>query len=314
MLGKIIKSKWLKLAVSMVLIYFAFRKVNVVSILKEISGINLLSIFFWLSISFVSTILLAYRWSLLLIKKPKLSDVVVFSKSIWSASFYGLFIPTSAAGDIFKWIIIDDKYPDIPKSKLGASILLDRFVGMTMLVVFGFMSQFFAKSLGVAIPLSIRWVLGMVFIFCVGLYGLVFMGKANLLFKNKWFVKVKDIGQLVDKNNIVQILKCLGVSVISDILWVLQMWLISNYFGANLTFVEILIYLPVISTILILPISIAGFGAREQLYLYFFVSQTSSPESILLTSTISGVIAILNSLWGGLIALTPEYRKKTDSK
>ncbi len=310
MLRKILKSKWLKFGITVILIYFAFRKVDVVSILKQLSGINIFYLMFWLFLSVVATILLAYRWSLLLIKKPKISDVSIFTKSIWSSAFYGLFVPTSAAGDVFKWIIIDDKYPEIPKSKLGASILLDRFVGMSMLIFLGFISQFFASSLGVAIPTSIRWMLWIVFTGCLSFYGLVFIGKIDFLFKNKWLVKIKDIGELVNKDNRIPIIKCLGVSVISDILWILQTWLIGQYFGANLSFVAILIFLPVISTILILPISIAGFGAREQLYLYFFSSQATSAESVLLVSTMLGIIGILNSLWGGLIALTPEYKKR----
>ena len=308
---KIIKSKWLKFGVTIVLIYFAFKKVDIVSIIRQLSRINVLMLVFWLFISFVSTILLAYRWSFLLIKTPKISDILIFSKSIWSASFYGLFVPTSVAGDIFKWIIIDDKYPDISKSKLGASILLDRLVGMSMLVFFGFISQFFASSMGIKIPILIRLAFWIVFVGCSFFYGLIFTGKGVLLFNNKWLKKVKIIGELVNVENSKQILKCFGVSLISDFFWIWQMWMISSYFGANLSFVQILIFLPVISTILILPISIAGFGAREQLYLYFFVSQVTSPESILLVSTMSGIIGILNSLWGGLISLTPEYRRKT---
>lgn len=309
MFKKIIKSKTLKLFVTLVLIYFAFRKVDIGLILSQLKEVNIFALIFWLLISVISTILLAYRWGLLLIKRPKLDDIVVFSKSIWSATFYGLFVPSGAAGDVFKWIIIDEKYPHIPKSKLGASILLDRFVGMSMLIFFGFISQFFANRMGVQIPFVIRIIFGLIFLGCLIFYGLVFAGRANLIFDHKWLVKIKSIGELVNKENSTQILKCLGVSLISDLLWIWQMWTISNYFGANLTFIEILIFLPVISTILILPISIAGFGAREQLYLYFFVKQITSPESILLTSAISGIIGILNSLLGGLVTLTPEYKK-----
>lgn len=314
MFKKIIKSKWIKLSVSLVLIYFAFKKVDISSIFRQLSGISLLSLFFWMGISITSLIIISYRWSLLLIKSPKISDVIVFTKSIWSASFYGLFIPTAAAGDVFKWIIIDDKYPQIPKSKLGASILLDRFVGMSMLVFFGFVSQFFATSVGVEIPNLVRLGLSLVFGGCLLAYGLIFTGKTDLILRHKWFEKIRSIGDLVNKENFIQILKCLGVSMVSDFLWILQTWMISQYFGSNLSFVEILIYLPLISTILILPISIAGFGAREQLYLYFFSRPGTSPESILLTSTILGVMGILNSFIGGLVALTPEYRKKEISK
>lgn len=312
MFKKIIKSKWIKLGVSLVLIYFAFKKVDIVSILKQLSTINLPSLFFWIGISITSLIIIAYRWSLLLIKSPKISDVIVFTKSIWSAGFYGLFVPTAAAGDVFKWIIIDDKYPEIPKSKLGASILLDRFIGMSMLVFFGFMSQFFAKYIGVEIPSLVRLGLSFVFGGCLLVYGLIFTGKTDLILRHKWFKRIRSVGDLVNKENLIQILKCLGVSLVSDLIWVWQTWMISQYFGANLSFVEILIYLPLISTILILPISIAGFGAREQLYLYFFSRPGTSPESILLTSTILGFMGVIISLFGGLIALTPEYRKKID--
>jgi len=309
MLKKIYKSKWVKLSISLVLVYFAFKKVNIGSILKQLSGISIKSLSFWLGISILSTVLIAYRWSLLIIKKPKISDVLVFTKSVWSSYFYGLFVPTSAAGDIFKWIIIDEKYPDISKSKLGASILLDRFIGMSMLVFLGFMSQFFIDSMGVNIPVLIRYGLGLVFLGCLFFYGLVIRGKVDLLFKHKWLKKFQNIGELVNRENSKQIIKCLGVTLISDLLWIWQTWVIGHYFGLNISFIEILIYLPIISTILILPISIAGFGAREQLYLFFLSSSVNTTESILLMSTMSGIIGIINSLLGGLITLTPEYKK-----
>lgn len=311
MLRKLLKSKWLKFGVTIILIYLAFRRVDIDSIWQQLRGITLLPLTIWVLITVFSTILLAYRWSLLLIKKPKFSDVTTFSKSIWSAAFYGLFVPTSAAGDVFKWIIIDEKYPEIPKSKLAASILLDRFVGMTMLVFFGFVSQFFASSLGVEVPSYIRLVFLIVFTGCIVFYTLVFTGKADLLFKHKWLSKIKDISELVNKENSKQIIKGLGISIISDFFWVWQTWMISQYFGSNLSFVEILIFMPVIATILILPISIAGFGAREQLYLFFFTRSFNTPESILLTSALSGIMGILNSLLGGLISLSPEYRRKS---
>lgn len=308
MFKKIIKSKWAKLGITIILIYFAFKQVNINLIIKQLSEVKITYLIFWLIITALSTVLLAYRWSLLLIKKPSFWDILIFAKSIWSASFYGLFVPTSVGGDIFKWIIIDDKYPNISKSKLGGSILLDRFIGMSTLVFFGFVSQFFAISVGVKIPFLIKFSFWLIVAGCFLFYGLIFFEKTDLLFKNKWLEKIKNINELVDKENRKQIVKSLGVSIVSDFLWIWQMWMISQYFGSNLSFVDILVFLPVISTILILPISMAGFGAREQLYLYFFTRPINTPESILLTSTIAGIIGILNCLLGGLISLTPEFR------
>jgi len=60
---------------------------------------------------------------------------------------------------------------------------------------------------------------------------------------------------------------------------------------------------------LLLPISVAGFGAREQLYLFFFLKVGGIAEGILLTSTFSGILGIITALIGGLITLTPDFKK-----
>ena len=72
-------------------------------------------------------------------------------------------------------------------------------------------------------------------------------------------------------------------------------------FGLPLTLLQVFIFMPVIALILILPISVAGFGAREQLYLYFFGQLGLPVEKILLVSTFSGVLGVISSLIGGLL-------------
>jgi hypothetical protein len=116
--------------------------------------------------------------------------------------------------------------------------------------------------------------------------------------------------ELIDEENKFQILKSLLFCLVSEFFWIVQLWFISWYFGTNLSIWSIFIFLPIISMILVLPISFAGFGAREQLYLLFFTGLAASTESILLTSAFSGVLAIIMSLIGGLVSLTPDFRKE----
>ena len=61
--------------------------------------------------------------------------------------------------------------------------------------------------------------------------------------------------------------------------------------------------MPVISLILVLPISVAGFGARENLFLLFFSQLGIADEKILLMSTFNGIMLVLNALIGGLTTL-----------
>jgi hypothetical protein len=85
--------------------------------------------------------------------------------------------------------------------------------------------------------------------------------------------------------------------------WMLMNWFSSLTFRANISLLHIFIFMPIISLILVLPISWAGFGARENLFLVFFSQLGIPAEKLLLVSAFGGVMGILNALLGGLILL-----------
>ena len=85
--------------------------------------------------------------------------------------------------------------------------------------------------------------------------------------------------------------------------WMMISWYLFNSLGIDLKLIQVFIFMPIISLILILPISWAGFGARENLYLYFLVPLGYSAEKLLFVSTFSGVMGILMALLGGLMLL-----------
>jgi uncharacterized membrane protein YbhN (UPF0104 family) len=309
MLKKILNSRLLKVLISAVLIYFAFRKVNVTSLLHQLVGIKIWFVVVNILLSFILVIIISFRWSLLLIKRPKWKDILIFTKSSFAAAFYGLFFPTSVAGDLLKWIIIDEKYPKISKTKLLGSVILDRFIGLSMFMLIGFIMILIASSQGTQLPLFIILMFAGLLGGCLIFYIAIIFFDVHRLFQWKWFKRFENIGELIKKDNLGQIAKAVLTSVLSEGFWIIQMWFISWYFGANLSVLSIFIFMPIISIILILPISIAGFGAREQLFLFFFSGIASSNESILLTSTFAGILGVMNSLFGGLVTLTPDFKK-----
>ena len=309
MLKKIFGSKWVRMGFSVVLIYFAFQKVDMKDLLHQLAGVSLWFLIFNIFISFSSSGLVAYRWSLLLIKKPSLKDVFVFVKSSWAASFYGMFLPTAAASDVLRWIIIDEKHPEIHKTKLLGSIILDRGIGLSMFVFTGNLMLILSRFRGVVIPWPIELLFWGLFVGCIGFYVSLVLGWLPKIWKIKWLKRFESVSELIEKDNVRQVFRCLSVSLVSELVWILQMWLISWYFGTGLSIMSIFIYLPVISMILALPISFAGFGAREQLFLFFFGSIARSPESLLLSSAFFGILGIVNSLLGGLVTLTPDFKK-----
>lgn len=313
MFKKIFGFKWVKVLISLALIYLAFMKVDVVELWNKLMGIDWWFVVLNVILSLISTVLVSFRWSILLIKKPKLKDVVIFAKSTLSASFYGLFFPSSVAADLLKWIIIDEKYPKIPKSKLLGSIVLDRFIGLSMFVVVGLIMTFFAGWSGVSIPDWIKLSFVGMFVGCVGFYLSLWFFDWKRILKLKFLKKFENLSELIDRDNLVQILKSALVSLVSQFFWICQIWFVSWYFNTGLSLITMLVFTPIISMILALPISFAGFGAREQLYLLFFGKMANSTSSILLTSAFSGVVGILVALVGGLVSLTPDFKRSIKS-
>jgi hypothetical protein len=128
-----------------------------------------------------------------------------------------------------------------------------------------------------------------------------FLGKLN---KIKLVGKLNEAINMLKNNDKKVLVKCLMISFVSEFLWIMQVWVVSKIIGAGFTVLSVFILLPIIALILLLPVSIAGFGAREYLYVIFFSQVTNSSDAkILLVSSFMGILGITNALFGGLLTL-----------
>ncbi len=315
MLKKIINSKLLKFVFSAVLIYFAFKKVNVLELFNKIKLIPFWFVIVNILLSFLIVVIVSGRWSLLLFSKIKIKTILTFTRASFLASFYSLVFPTAIAGDILKWLVIDGKYPNIPKTKVLASVVLDRFIGFSMFMFLGLISAIVGKKMGLIIPDYVFYLLIILTAICILSYIIIsFFDISKITQKIKFLQKFSDAFDLLKGKNRGQIFKCLLISAISESFWILQMWFVGWKFGTNLGLLPVFVFIPIISMILVLPISIGGFGAREQLYLFFFSQVGSSNESILLMSTFLGILGIINALFGGVFMFfDPKIREKVKS-
>jgi uncharacterized membrane protein YbhN (UPF0104 family) len=304
MLKKILSSKLLRALFSIVLIYFAFRKINVISLLGELSMVPKWfvagMVVFNIMLSFIGGI----RWSVLVLEKPRWKDFWNFTKATYMGGFAALFFPTAVAGDLVKWLPLLEKYRDLSKTKLAGSVVIDRMIGFTAFTTVGFIALITGKLLNYQFPDVLLWLFSGLLAGVIVFYMLVFTIDFDKLFGR--FEKLKKLLEVVDllkSENKKRILICYGISLISEPIWMLPVWFISLIFHVGFSLLQVYIFLPVISLILVLPISMAGFGARENLYLLFFSQLGFADEKILLVSTFSGLLGIINSLIGGLVTL-----------
>lgn len=301
----------LRLFLSMILIYFAFRKVDVVKLFDEVKKIPMWFVLVNILITFLNLTLISFRWSLLLFPKIKIKTVLIFVRANFLAAFYSLFFPTAVAGEVLKWVVIDKEYPGTPKTKVLGSIILDRFVGFSVLTFLGLISAVVGEQMGLIIPTYVFGLLIVLSVFFLLVYFIIYYFDVFKLLPNIHFLhKLDNAFDLFKNRNKGQILKCLLISLFAEVIWILQIWFVSWQFTTSLSLLSIFVFIPIISIILVLPISIGGFGAREQLYLIFFSQVSSSNESILLVSTFLGILGVISAMFGGVLSLYDEDTKK----
>ena len=288
-LKKLISSKIFRVIVSVVLIYFAFRRVHIG---KLWAGMQMVSWWMVLLLLVYLTVLMfigGVRWAYLVLPNPKLKDFLLFTKAVYTGGFYGLFFPSAIGGDVLKWLPLVEKYPELSKATLAGSVLIALLVGRWLKYPF---------------PDPLLWLFAGLTFGVLVFYVLVFTIDFDKIFgRFKWLSFVLEVVDLLKNEKKMRILVCLGISVVCEPLWLLPNYFYSLIFGAGATLLNVFIFMPVISLILVLPISVAGFGARENLFLLFFSQLGIADEKILLMSTFNGIMLVLNALIGGLTTL-----------
>jgi len=301
---KIVTSKWFKYVFSAILIVWAFHRINITRLLMGVRHVNIWIIIGLVAYLGITMVIGGLRWSLLLFPKIKLKDVLIFTKATYLGAFYSLFFPTSVAGDLLKWVPLTEKYPELSKTTLASSAMIDRVIGFTAFAIVALLALILGKIFKYQFPDIIFYVFILANVGIAIFYGLVYLTDIDKLL-GKWskLKKVEEVVGVLKKENKQRIFRCLGLSLITEPVWIMTNFFTAKVFHVPLSPLQIFIFMPIISMILVLPISIAGFGARENLYL-FFLSQLGIPdEKLLLMSAFGGILGVLNSLIGGIFLL-----------
>ena len=303
-LKNIFASKLFQLSFSALLIFVAFRKVDVGKLFNEVQQAPLWVVVALLAYMAVSMMIGGLRWSVLVLEKVKFRDVLAFTRATYAGAFYSLFFPSMVGGDLLKWTALMKKYPEISKLKLAGTALIDRVIGFSAFAVIALIALTVGKLLKYQFPDVLWWIFLGINFALVLFYVLVFsLDFEKILSKYKFLKKLLDLVDLLKNSNKKRILICFLISIVAEPVWLLMTWFTSLTFKANIRLLEVFIFMPIISLILVLPISWAGFGARENLFLVFFGQLGIPAEKLLLVSAFGGILGILNALLGGLILL-----------
>ncbi len=291
----------LKAGVSVLLLFFIIRKAGPLKVMEQMHTMDpwlfLLAIALYVAVAW----LVAQRWRILL-------DYRYTSRKLFSlhmiGNFFNTILPGTMGGDALKAYYLYRETQSAGES--FGSVFLDRYLGLSARLSLGLVC-------GVAAFSSLKKI-GMHF--AIPVIFTLFLAVSIVAF---WFRLGKRFAAIADfytfllsrlKNRQVMI-KTFLLSLVAQILLILMISVIARGIGQRLSFTELFVFVPIIMTIMIIPVSISGFGVREGAFIMLF-GLTGIPAP---TSVSISFLWYLSTVAASLIGLVEylRYRKQAGS-
>lgn len=286
------------------LIFALFKFVPYTELLRIYStahkGYIVLAFFFY----FLSFYFAVIRWKYILRSLRMKITLREASYAAFSSQFFNLFFPSFVAGDVFRSVSISKRHGDLKKT--ASSVVLDRFSGSMALAFIAIFSFIFGINLlphkQVIIPLCIIWAI--IAVLALHIFSRrVFMFSTRLLRKTKFAGKLNDFHEQLYffKKKPTTFITSLSFSVFIQVFTVLSFYISSKAFSLNVSPAYFFILVPIIMSVALMPITIAGAGTREAASIYFFSLIGISRSVGLGMSLLNLVFIIIIGIIGGII-------------
>ncbi|MBZ0156872.1 MAG: flippase-like domain-containing protein [Alphaproteobacteria bacterium] len=304
----------LKILVSASLVAFLLAKVDRSSLFATLRQMNpsafLAAIGLYLGAAFLSTL----RWQLL-VPHP-IGARRLFSMYL-IGSFFNNYLPGGVGGDAVKAYYLSKEMKRygaggedsvLYSSLTGAiaSVFMDRYVGLSALI-----------AISVAVfPFGIRYLEGASMewpvIWAIPLIALAFLSVSVLIFTFRVGERVRFLLNAYRylhfyRSQRKALLKAFAYSLAIQLLGVLSVYILSKGLHLPLSFLSLLVFLPMIILFSMIPVTVSGIGLREGAFVFLLGSTGVSPESAISLSIVWFFSVFVAGVWGLLEYL--RYKK-----
>jgi len=259
----------LKLAVSSFSFYLISRKADMAQVVHILKSIGLLTFLTASALYILSQVFSTLRWQLLLPDKYPLKRL--FSLYMIGA-FFSSFLPGVVGGDAVRAYYLNKDSRKI--SITLAAVFMDRYIGFVTLMVIGICA--FPFSLTVFGDSPHKWLMPGFFVsFVIGsvlFFGLKLGKRFNLM------TGIYDYFSVIKQQRTV-IVKTLLLSLVIQLLNFFSVLIIASRMGEEIPLLLLAVFLPIVITIVALPISISGLGVREGTFVILLGLIQISPEA-----------------------------------
>jgi uncharacterized membrane protein YbhN (UPF0104 family) len=291
----------LKVIVSLGLITFLINQVDFKEIVNILKNIDITMIIYALILLIIQVFIATIRWQFVL----KCQKIEVDYKSIlqilWSGLFFNQVMPSSVGGDVIRGYYLKKQGMTIGEATLG--VLLDRLFGVLGLALIVLAS----------LPLLFELVndpiarIGVLFIALGVSTALLFIFFTDRLPGNfshfrviKGFYSLSQRGRrcISERYNGLIILV---ISILLHLISVVTVMTISTGLEINVGWGGFLLVIPLVTLMMVVPISIAGWGVREGVMVVGLGYLGVAAEAALALSILYGLLILAVALPGGVV-------------
>lgn len=304
-----------KALVTIALLVLIATKTDPQRIFSVLQNINWILFLVALCVIGVQALIAVERWRRVLVYEEVQLPFFSLAQIFWFGLFFNQVMPSSIGGDAVRAYCLVRKGCTIGSASV--SVLLDRMLGV-MGVVLLVMVSFPASSQLVANEIM-QWSIAVAVLTALGaVLGVLFLDRMTSRIRRWRFAR--GLGALSVSAKSLLFSTRLGVylvllSVAVQLLSVLALGLLATAISFDVSWIALLIVLPLATLVMTIPISVAGWGVREGVMVIGLGFAGADAEKTVVLSILFGVLVLLVALPGGLLWLTTDRPRveKTES-
>jgi uncharacterized protein (TIRG00374 family) len=290
----------LKVCFSLALLVFLLKQVGWQQTLETLRGAK----FPYLAAAFVlylvGIVVRAYRWQILLGALGMDIPLARLTVLYFVGTFFSNFLPTGIGGDVVRVYELS-RQSKRPIESVG-TVLLDRATGLLVLFLIALMALPFSY------PLIAPNVAAAILLLCLGSWA-----GLGLILRRDWLerwgllrimARIKQLRELYESVHACgpkAIGGALAISLVFNVLLIAVNYLIALSLRVEIPLWYFLLFIPLTSFLLVLPISLSGLGVREGGYVYLFAQAGVSAHLALAMSLLFYALNVASGLIGGVL-------------
>lgn len=300
----LLRSRWFRVAVTAAILAWMATRLDMAEALRATVTVHPAAVLLVAALVALDRVVMIWRWVLLLRATGAPIEAKEAARIFLVSSFVGSFLPAGVGGDAARaWSLA--QHTD-RRSEALASVAIDRVLGVVALAVLGAVGAL-AWSASVSDDLR-RWVMAVALLALAGSATLLWadVAAAHLVRPGWRHTKpgrylwrfAEAIGQYRRQPGALMVVLALSVTV--QWLRVIQAWVFGLGLGLDVPFTYYLVFMPIGLLMLLLPISVSGFGVPQGVIVWLLAPQGVPATSAFALSTLivlSGIAGNLPGAW-----------------